>query len=327
MNSTELSRRSFATGAAALGAVAASPAVAQTREITRFIIGAAPGGPVEGYARVVAEHMSKTLGQTIVVETKPGANGSIAAQTITDAPADGRTIWIGTQSMIEINHLVYAGLRWSPSDFTVLMKGLEGPIGLVVNPAVPAKTFAEFIDWVKKNPNKLSFTTYSAGTSAHFLGVQFNEKFGVDLTHAPYRGSAPQVADLVAGHAQIGFVQMPSVMSQLEAGTLRAIVTTGARRFSPLPDVPTLVELGYPEFLATVWYGLMVRADTPAAVKAKIIDAAKAAHADADVRKALAPQGLEIVASTGPEMQEQIRRDSERWARIIKATGFKATTE
>ena len=156
---------------------------------------------------------------------------------------------------------------------------------------VPAKTFPEFIDWVKKNPGKLSFTTYSAGTSAHFLGVQFNERFGVDLTHAPYRGSAPQVQDLVAGHAQIGFVQMPSVMSQIEAGTLRPIVTTGAKRFAPLPNVPTLVELGYPDFLATVWYGLMVRHDTPEAIKQKFIDAAKLAHADPDVRKALAEIG------------------------------------
>lgn len=324
MNAMKITRRAALTaGAAAF----AAPALGQQRETIRFLIGAAPGGPVEGYARVIAEHMQKTLGATIVVETKPGANGSIAAQTIVELPPDGKTLWIGTQSMIEINHLVYANVKFQPSDFTVLMKGLEGPIGLVVNPNVPAKTFPEFIDWVKKNPGKLSFTTYSAGTSAHFLGVQFNERFGTDLTHAPYRGSAPQVQDLIAGHAQIGFVQMPGVMAQIEAGTLRPIVTTGAKRFGPLPDTPTLVELGYPDFLATVWYGLMVRHDMPDAIKQRFIDAAKLAHADPDVRKALAPQGLEIVAITGEEMREQIRRDSDRWAKIIRATGFKATTE
>ena len=293
MTTNSLSRRGFAaTGVAFTGLCAASPAspiLAQGRDITRFLVGASAGGPVEAYARVIAEHMSKTLGQTIIVETKPGANGSVAAQNVVDAPADGRTIWIGTQSMIEINPLVYSGLRWTADDFTVLMKGLEGPIGLVVHPGVPANTLPEFIDWVKKNPNKLSFSTYSAGTSAHFLGVQMNEKFGVDLTHAPYRGSAPQVTDLIAGHAPIGFVQIPSVLPHIQAGTLRAIATTGPKRFGMLPNTPTFTELGHPDFLATVWYGVIVRASTPDDVKAKIVAAAQAAHADPQVRAALAP--------------------------------------
>ena len=328
MKITTLDRRAFAAGGATLAASLLAPATrarAQGRDITRFVIGAAPGGPVEVYARVIAEHMGKTLGQTIVIEMKPGANGVIAAQIVADAPADGHTIWIGTQSMIEINPLVYPDLRWKASDFTVLMKGLEGPIGLVVHPGVPAKTFPEFIDWVRKNPGKLAYSTYSAGTSAHFLGAQMNEKFGLDMTHSPYRGSAPQVTDLLAGHARIGFVQIPGVLPQIEAGNLRAIVTTGAKRFAPLPDTPTLVELGYPDFLATVWYGLIVRATTPDDVKARIVEAAKLAHADPQVRATLAPQGLEVVGTTGAEMQEQIRQGTARWARLVQITGFKAS--
>ncbi len=318
-------RRDAVLGAVAVGLANAGPTFAQGRDIAKFVVGAAPGGPVEVYARVIAEPMQRLLDQTIIVETKPGANGSIAAQNVADAAPDGKTVWIGTQSMIEINPLVYSGLRWKADDFTVLMKGLEGPIGLVVHPSVPATTFAEFVAWVKRTPGKLSFSTYSAGTSAHFLGAQMNEKFGLDMAHAPYRGSAPQITDLLAGHSLIGFVQAPGVLPHIEAGTLRAIVTTGEKRFPPLPQTPTLVELGYAEFVATVWYGLIVRSNTPPDVQKKILDAAIAAHADAGVRATLAPQGLEMVAKTGDEMRAQVRRASEQWARIVTMTGFKAS--
>ncbi len=328
MESSSLSRRSFAAGCAALGSTLAAPgldALAQGRDVTRFFVGAAAGGPVEAYARVIGEHMQKTLGTTIVTEVRPGANGSVAAQVTADAPADGKTVWIGTQSMIEINPLVYEGLRWKASDFTVLMKGLEGPIGLVVNPKAPVQTLAETIDWIKKNPGKLSISSYSPGTPGHFLGVQLNERFGLDLPHVPYRGSAPQVTDLMAGQVMLGFTQMPSVLSQIQAGSIRAIATTGARRFAALPDIPTFTELGYPDFLATVWYGIIVRSNTPADIKARIVEAAKLAHADSQVRAALAAQGLDMVAETGPAMEESIRQGSERWGRVVKATGFRAT--
>ncbi len=307
-------------------AVAGAPgARAQGRDFTRFFVGAAAGGPVEAYARVVGEHMGKTLGATIVTEVRPGANGSVAAQLTIDAPADGKTVWIGTQSMIEINPLVYSGLRWKADDFTVLMKGLEGPIGLVVHPSVPANTLQELIDWIRKNPGRLSISSYSPGTPGHFLGVQLNEKFGLDLAHVPYRGSAPQVTDLMGGQVLLGFTQLPSVLGQIQAGSIRAIATTGSRRFASLPDAPTFTELGYPDFLATVWYGIMVRSNTPDDIKSKIVAAAKLAHADAQVQAALKAQGLDIVAETGPAMEESIRKGSERWARIVKATGFKAT--
>ena len=320
-----LTRREALAGAAAGAAFEPGLLRAQGRDVMRFIVGAAPGGPVEVYARVIATHMQETLGQTIIVESKPGANGSIAAQNVLDAPADGRNVWIGTQSMIEINPLVYDGLRWKAEDFTVLMKGLEGPIGLVVHPSVPAKNFPEFIEWARKNKGKLSFSTYSAGTSAHFLGVQMNEKFGLEMNHTPYRGSAPQVTDLLGGNSQIGFVQIPGVLPYIQSGALRPIVTTGVRRFAPLPETQTLVELGYPDFVATVWYGLIVRAAMPADMQQRLLDAAVAAHRDPKIRATLAPQGLEVVGETGDAMRSQIREASARWAGIVKQTGFKAS--
>lgn len=318
-------RRAFAAAGAAFAALALrAPAFAQSQSVTRFIVGASAGGPVEAYARVIADHMQRTLGSTIIVEVRPGANGSLAAQVVADAPADGRTVWIGTQSMIEINPLVYPGLRWGAEDFTVLMKGLEGPIGLVAHPSAPAKTLAELVAWAKANPGRLSISSYSPGTPGHFLCVQLNERFGLDLVHVPYRGSAPQVTDLMAGQVLIGFTQLPGVLSQIAAGAIRAVATTGAARFAALPDVPTFTELGYPDFLASVWYGIIVRVNTPEDIQAGIVAAAALAHADPKVRDLLKAQGLDIAASTGPAMRAQVRQGIERWSRIVKATGFRA---
>jgi tripartite-type tricarboxylate transporter receptor subunit TctC len=218
-------------------------------------------------------------------------------------------------------------LRWKPSDFLPLIKGVEAPIAIVVNPNVPAKTLDELVGWVKANPGTLSFTSYSPGTPGHFLGAQMNEKFGLDMGHVPYRGSAQQVNDLIAGHAKIGFVQIASVLPFIAAGQLRAIATTGATRYGALPNTPTFTELGHPDFLATVWYGLVIRSTTPPEIVAKLLDAAKRAHADPQVRAALAPLGLEVSAVSGEELQAAIQRGTDHWARLVKLTGFKAAPD
>lgn len=314
-----------ALGLAALAFAAATSASAQPMGGTiKFYVGAAPGGPVELYARVLAEHMSKTLGANIIIEVRPGANGVVAANVVQEQPADGRSVWIATQSMIEINPFVYPDLRWKVEDFTPLIKGVEAPLVMLVNPEVPAKTLPEVVTWAKANPGKLSISSYSPGTPGHFLGVQMNERFGLDFAQVPYKGSAPQVTDTLGGYSKIGFFQTAPVIPHVKSGGLRAIAVTGATRFDPLPDTPTFTELGYPDFLASVWYGLLVKSGTPADVAARITEAAKAAHADKTVRAALEPLGLDVVAVSGPPFAAAIRAGAERWSRIVKATGFKA---
>ncbi len=324
-------RRDFAKLALAAPALlAAAPARAQSAsklagETIKFYIGAAPGGPSEVYARVVGTLMSQTLGATIVYEVRPGANGVVAAQIVRDAPADGRSAWIATQSMIEINPYVYADLHWKPEDFLPLIKGVEAPLAFVVNPQVPAKTLAELVAWAKANKGKLSISSYSPGTPGHFLGVQMNERFGLDFAQVNYRGSAPQVTDALGGQTPVGFFQTSAIIPHVQTGALRVIAVTGSKRFPALPDAPTFTELGYPDFLATVWYGILLRTGTPPDLVAALLDAAKKAHADPQAKTALTALGMDVVGVTGQEFSDAIKAGQAHWSQLVKQTGFRAS--
>jgi len=273
--------------------------------------------------RLVADHMAKTLSRAIIVENKPGANGNIAAKMIVDAPADGTLVWVGTQSMTEINPSAYKDLRWSIDDFIPLIRGVEAPLILVTHPSVPAATLAEMIAWAKSKPGKLSYASFSPGTPSHFLGHQLNQRFGLDLAHLPYRGAAQQSNDLIAGHVLIGFTQLGVAAPLMQSGQLKAIATTGLARARVFPDVPTFAELGHPEFNASIWFGLLVRAGTPPELVEKLVEAAQAAHADAQVKARLEQLGFDVPGRTGPNLMADIKVQIERWAALVRATGFK----
>ena len=304
-------------------AAASSPALAQSNTI-RLIIGTAPGGAIDPYARLIAEPMAKALGQAVIVEYKPGANGNNSAQFIADQPADGQYVWVGTQAFTEINPNAFSNQRWSIDDFVPFIRGVEAPLVFAVHPDVPAKTFAEFLAWAKQNKGKLSYASYQPGTPSHFLGYQLNEKFDLDLTHVPYRGSGLQATALVAGHSQFGFAQLNTTAPQHEVGKLRILAVTGPTRHKLLPDVPTFQELGYPEFTARVWFGLLVKKETPAEMLSRYTEAAKVAHANPDVREKLQAQGFEVVAETGPQLLPNIKEQIARWGKLVKASGFSA---
>jgi tripartite-type tricarboxylate transporter receptor subunit TctC len=322
-----MNRRAFLTSAAAFvaGSVGSfRPVLAQTgSQPIRVIIGAAAGSAMEPYARLVSEHMAKSLGRTMIVEPKVGGGGNIAAQFVADAPADGNLILIGNQGLLEINPSAFSDVKWSLKDFNPLIRGVQAPLVLVTHPSVPAKTLDELVAWGKKNPGKLSYASYSPGTPSHFLGFQLNERFGLDLAHVPYRESGPQTTDLMAGHALLGFSQVQTTLPHIAAGKLNAIAVTGGERFGLLPNVPTFAELGQAEFTTKIWFGLVVRAGTPAAVADSLLNAAKSAHADPDVRAKLEAQGFEMSGESGPGLAADIRAQGERWARLVKASGFK----
>jgi tripartite-type tricarboxylate transporter receptor subunit TctC len=292
--------------------------------LIRIIVGTAPGGAIDPYARLIAEHMTKTLGQTIIIENKPGAGGNLAAQFMAEAPADGSLIWLGTQAFTEINPNAYSNQRWTIDSFLPIIRGVEAPLLFVAHPSVPANTLAEFVDWAKQNRGKLSYASYQPGTPSHFLGYQLNEKFDLDLTHVPYRGSGLQATALIAGHSLFGFGQMNSLMPQVQTGKLKGLAITSATRHRSLPDVPSFAELGYPEFTAQVWFGLLVKAGTPPAIVDRLTAAAKAAHADPAVREKLEAQGYDVSGKTGPELMTNIKEQTERWGRLVKASGFSA---
>ena len=308
--------------AAALMLSAAGPAAAQST--IKFIIGTAPGGAIDPYARLVADPMAKALGQTIVVEYKPGANGNNSAQFIADQPADGQYVWIGTQAFTEINPNAFKNQRWSIDDFVPFIRGVEAPLVFVAHPSVPAKDFKEFLAWARENKGKLSYASYQPGTPSHFLGYQLNEKFSLDLTHVPYRGSGLQSTALVAGHSLFGFGQVNTNVPQYKAGKLRILAVTGATRHKLIPEVPTFAELGYPEFTARVWFGLLVKKGTPPDLIKRYTEAAKVAHNDPGVRSKLEAQGFDVVAETGPQLLPNIKEQIARWGKLVAASGFSA---
>ena len=160
--------------------------------VIKIIVGSAPGGILDPYARIVGENMSKTLGRTMIIENKPSASGTIATQFVADQPADGGIVWVGTQAFTEINPSAYRNLRWTIDDFIPIVKGVEAPLILAVHPSVPAKNLTELVAWIKANPGKLGYASYSPGTPSAFLGHQLNKRFGLDLTHVVYRGSGPR---------------------------------------------------------------------------------------------------------------------------------------
>jgi tripartite-type tricarboxylate transporter receptor subunit TctC len=314
--------------AAALGMLISAlgaEALGQSSSPIRLAVGAPAGGSIDTYSRIIAEHMSATLGRPVIIEIKAGANGNIAAQWVVDGPADGSLIWVGAQSMIEINPSTYKNLRWKRSDFIPVIKGIETPLVLVVHPSVPAKSFDEWVSWARTNRGKLSYANYGPGTISHFLGYQLNERFGLQFTQVPYRGNAPQMVDLLAGHALFGFTQLQSAVEPARSGLLRALVASGPRRSPLLPEVPTLADLGLGDLTASAWFGLLVKSGTPDDVVKRLEAAAIAAHADPAVKAKLAAQGFEVSGLTGPAFKESIEVQFERWAKIVKATGFSAT--
>jgi tripartite-type tricarboxylate transporter receptor subunit TctC len=305
----------------------AGPAAAQqwpSKPIT-LVVGSAPASAPDVYARVVAEGLTRTMGWQVVVENRTGANGNVAAEYVVNQPADGHTLWVPAQSQIEINPSAYASLRWKQSDFVGVIKGAESPVVLVVHNSVPAKTLPEVVAWVKANPGKISYASFSPGTSSHFLGHQLNERYDLDMTHVTFRGSGPQVQNLVGGHVLIGFSQIQTGLPHIKSGKLIPIAVTSETRWRQLPETPTMAELGLKEFTATTWFGVLAPAKIPPDVLATLVEGMKKAHADPAVKTKLEDMGFDVPAQTGAALQASIAAGTERWAKLVKATGFKAT--
>jgi tripartite-type tricarboxylate transporter receptor subunit TctC len=290
-----------------------------------IVVGTPPAGATDGYVRTVAEFMSGTLGQPVLVENKPGANGNISAEQVLRAPADGYTIWMGTQSMTEINPSAFSEMRWKLDDFVGIIKGVEAPLVLIVHPDVGARSLADLGAWLKAHPDKAAYSSFSPGTPSHFLGFQLAERLGVPMTHVPYKGSAPQVQAILGRHVLLGFAQLQTAVPHVKEGRLAALATTGKTRWRQLPEVPTMAELGREDLSATIWFGLFARRGTPEDVYRRIVDAAVKAHADPAVKTRLVAMGFDVPGRTDPEFTAGIRVSQQRWAAIVKATGFKAT--
>lgn len=323
-----LTRRALSVLLLAAGTCLLPSAMAQqswpSKPVT-LLVGVPAGGALDPFARALADQLGKVTGGVFVVENRPGANGNLSAEAALKAPADGHTLWIGTQSMMAINPAAFSQLRWKPSDFKPVLKGVEAPLVLVTNPSVPAKNFAELAKWIQVPSNKAAYASFSPGTPSHFLGYQLNERLKADMIHVPYKGSAPQVTDILGGQVPLGLTQLAAAVPHIKEGKLNAIAVTSPKRSRYLPGVPTLAELGYKDLGTTIWFGLFASAATPPAVLEAVRAAALKAQADPAYRARLEALNFDVPNDSIATFEETIASESARWAALVKATGFKAS--
>ena len=313
--------------AMALGIVAmpvsAQTAVWPSKPVT-LVVGTPAGGAIDAYARTLADQLTKQTGGTFLVENRAGAGGNLSAEHVLKSPADGHSIWVTTHAMFTINPSAYPELRWKQTDFKPIAKGIESPLLLVVHPSVAARTLPELASWLIANPSKAAYASFSPGTPSHFLGFQLNERLKLNMVHVPYKGSAPQLNDLIGGQVLLGFTQMQGAMQQVQAGKLHAIAITSLERSRFLPQVPTLAELGHRDLSLQVWFGLVAPAATPPKVIEVFTAAVVKAQGDTTYRTKLEAQGFEVPRESGGAFEATILNDTARWARVVQATGFKA---
>jgi tripartite-type tricarboxylate transporter receptor subunit TctC len=318
-------RRAALFACAALVAASAASVAAQdypARPI-RVVVPFSPGGAVDGPMRVIAQEMSKRLGQQVVVENKPGAGATIGAEVVAKAAPDGYTLLLASQTNA-ISASMYRTLSFDPiEDFApITLLGRE-PGVVVVNPALPVRTLGEFIAYVKERPGKVDYASSGNGSGQHLFMALLASMTGMQLNHIPYRGSGQATTDLLAGQVAASIPGTAGMVGHIKAGKLRPLAVTGARRSPQLPDVPTVIEAGVPGYEAYVWMGLLAPRGTPPAVVERLQREALQALATPEVRSYMATAGIETVGSTPAEFGTFFRAERERWARVIRETGAK----
>ena len=318
------SRRGALVGGFAVLAALAAPVQAAdypSRPVM-LVVAFPPGGPSDVLARIVGKKMEQLLGQPVIIENKPGAGGNIAAEYVARATPDGYTLLMGNNSILATNESLYKKLAYSPEkDFLpITLIGTQANI-LVVNPKVPVHSLNELIDLCKAQPGKINFASSGYGAAAHLAGELFKAEAQVDIVHVPYKGAAPALQDVIAGHDQIMFATAASVIGHIKAGQVRALAVTTLKRTAILPDLPTMDEAGLKGFEASTWHGLVAPAATPAAIVAKLHNTAVEALHDAGVQASLQRLGVDIVGDTPEEFKAYIAKEVPKWAEVVKASG------
>jgi len=292
----------------------------------RLVVGFAPGGAADTVSRAFQEPLTRALGQPIVVENRPGAGSSIAAEHVAKSTADGYTVLIASPSSMLVNPIITPKSGFQPSrDLLPISKITSSPLILSVNPAVGVGSVKELIAHAQKNPGKLNFASSGNGSAPHLAAVLFQRLAGVEMVHVPYKGGAPAVQSVLAGDTQLAFATPPSVLPLVQAGRLRALATTSRAATPLIPGVPGMGEAGLPDYEISFWYGFFVPAGTPREVVRRLFDATSQALKLPEVTGMLAREGTETSGSASPEeFGSFIAEDAKLWARIVKDAGVKA---
>jgi tripartite-type tricarboxylate transporter receptor subunit TctC len=324
-------KRVFASTFAILAALClgllAEPVAAQDRieRPVKILVGFPPGGTADIMARAVADKMKDTLGQPVIVENRPGAIGRIAADAVKSAPPDGTTIMVMPIGPMAVVPHTYKSLTYDPiKDFAPIGMGSTFQFALAAGPMSNAKTWAEYVAWAKANPKKSSYATSGAGSLPHFFGVLLAREAGIELLHVPYKGSAAYMGELIGGTVPTAVDAIADLTEQHRAGTIRILASSGSKRSTAVPDVPTFAELGVKGVEAEGWFGFFAPAATPKSIVDQLNRGLNAALRAPDVAERLSRLGMDPAPTTPEQAARILASDYAKWGPVVKASGFTA---
>lgn len=309
-----------------LAALLAAPlmafAQAYPAKPVRVIVTFPPGSTPDIVGRALASRLQEAMGQPFVVENRAGAGGNIGADSVAKATPDGYTLLVSTNGVFAINKALYKSMPFDPDKDLVPVSLLAtAPQMLVVNPSLGVRSFKEFLEHARRNPGKLSYGSVGAGSASHLTMELLKNDARVFIVHIPYKGFPPAVTDMLAGNIHTMFAIVPGVLPHVKAGKMTGVAVTALKRSDLAPDVPSVAELGYPQLESLAWIGLGAPAGTPQAVLDRLSAETIRGMRAQDVRSLLGKQGFDVVASSPQEFSRWIRAESEKWGRVIKASG------
>jgi len=289
----------------------------------RFIVPNPPGGSNDAAARALAQALSEIWLHPVVIENRAGAGGNIGVQVAAMAPPDGYTFLLSSPGPITINPSLYKKLPFDPEkDFVPIALVATVPIVLMVSTKTPAKTVGELVSLAKEEDGRMNFASSGIGSTHHLAAELFKKMTNVNLKHVPYRGAAPAMNDLIAGHVPILFDNLSTVIPQVRAGNVRALAVASAKRLESLPDVPTFEEAGVPGFEASSWFGMLALTGTPPDVVSKVVADVRSALLRPDVQKSFEATGAQPGAVFGQDFRKFMKTETEKWADVIKTAGI-----
>ena len=313
--------------AAAIALIVAAPVCAQDypQKSVRFVVPYAPGGNTDILSRLLGQKLGDAWGQQFIIDNRPGAAGTLGAELVVQAPADGYTIIMGSFGNIIVANSLYKRLRYEPlRDFAPVALVSLPPGVLVEHPAVPAQNVRELIAYAKANRGKLNYGSPGSGAWNHLFFELFNANAGVVITHVPYKGIAPAITDLLGNHVQLAMSAFPPAMPHMKSGKLRVLAVTSAARSGLLPDVPTISESGLPGYEAAGWFGVLVPAGTPKPVVAKLNAGINRVLETAEVKASLAADGAEAAGGTPEQMAQSMREGIAKWGKVVRSLNLSA---
>jgi tripartite-type tricarboxylate transporter receptor subunit TctC len=286
----------------------------------KMVVGYAPGGGSDIMGRLIAPQITEALGQQVIVENRAGAAQNVAAEYVAKSPNDGYTLFLSSAAL-GINVSLYPKLGYDPiKDFAPVAVFATSPNLLLVHPSFPARNLREFVAVAKKNPGKLNFSSSGSGSTQHLSGELLKLQIGVDMTHIPYKGSAPSMTALASGEVDFSFNNIPASQPLMTPGRIRALAITSAKRSPLLPQLPTMIEGGLPGFVTQTWYGVLAPAGTPAEVVNTLNAVIVKAVQKADFRARIAQTGADTITETPEYFRAMLKDEIERWAKVVKAS-------